>query len=398
MVPTPSMPDSIADANRAAVRAMSAGDFHGAQAILRRALLVATDNTNLWLNLAASCRALGDDDGALEALEGALRVSPRAFRALLMKGSLLEKRGERRQAAMLYGAAVALVPRRDVLDDATRSALDHGQRMHMAYVDELAAYIHREMGPIETRGDSVSARRVARFVELTLGRKQNYRQEPTEFFYPGLPAIEFWEREEFPWIGEFERAAPRMRAELLEILRDDFRDFVPYVDYPDGLPLDQWKALNQSRRWGALHLLKAGERVEENCRRCPQTLAALEPLPLPRVPRRSPAAMFSALQPGTRIPPHTGVANTRLVVHLPLIVPEGCGFRVGNETRHWREGQAWVFDDTIEHEAWNDSAEPRVIFICDVWNPRLSEFECQLIAEMMMAMDKFNGFVPETGL
>jgi aspartyl/asparaginyl beta-hydroxylase (cupin superfamily) len=108
--------------------------------------------------------------------------------------------------------------------------------------------------------------------------------------------------------------------------------------------------------------------------------------------------MFSALQPGTRIPPHTGVANTRLVVHLPLIVPEGCGFRVGNETRHWREGQAWVFDDTIEHEAWNDSAEPRVIFICDVWNPRLSEFECQLIAEMMMAMDKFNGFVPETGL
>ena len=98
----------------------------------------------------------------------------------------------------------------------------------------------------------------------------------------------------------------------------------------------------------------------------------MQALPQAVVPLRSPCAMYSALQPRTRIPPHTGVANFRLVVHLPLVLPPGCGFRVGSETRDWRIGEAWVFDDTIEHEAWNDSDEPRYIFICDIWNPRLS--------------------------
>ena len=85
--------------------------------------------------------------------------------------------------------------------------------------------------------------------------------------------------------------------------------------------------------------------------------------------------MFSLLAPHTRIPPHTGVANTRLVCHLPLIVPPGCGFRVGETIREWREGEAFVFDDTIEHEAWNDSDQLRVVLILDLWPPALSEAE-----------------------
>jgi aspartyl/asparaginyl beta-hydroxylase (cupin superfamily) len=104
--------------------------------------------------------------------------------------------------------------------------------------------------------------------------------------------------------------------------------------------------------------------------------------------------MFSVLQPHTRIPPHTGVANFRLVVHLPLILPAGCGFRVGGETREWRMGEAWVFDDTIEHEAWNDSEEARVILICDIWSPRLSEEERLAIAGVIAATDAFNGTGP----
>lgn len=93
------------------------------------------------------------------------------------------------------------------------------------------------------------------------------------------------------------------------------------------------------------------------------------------VPRRAPSVMFSILEPRTRIPAHTGVTNTRSTIHLPLIVPPGCGFRVGGETREWREGEAWAFDDTIEHEAWNDSDQPRVILIIDGWNPFLTDLE-----------------------
>jgi aspartyl/asparaginyl beta-hydroxylase (cupin superfamily) len=108
--------------------------------------------------------------------------------------------------------------------------------------------------------------------------------------------------------------------------------------------------------------------------------------------------MFSVLQPKTRIPSHTGVSNTRLVVHLPLILPPDCRFRVGNETRAWRDGEAWVFDDTIEHEAWNDSDRPRTILIFDIWSPYLSAAERELIARVTAAADAFNGADPEPGL
>ena len=77
--------------------------------------------------------------------------------------------------------------------------------------------------------------------------------------------------------------------------------------------------------------------------------------------------------------PHTGVTNTRLTVHLPLIVPPGCGFRVGATTREWLPGKAWVFDDTIQHEAWNLSDTPRAILIFDIWNPLLSAAERELV-------------------
>jgi aspartate beta-hydroxylase len=99
----------------------------------------------------------------------------------------------------------------------------------------------------------------------------------------------------------------------------------------------------------------------------------------------SPTAVFSALEPRAHIPPHTGSTNVRLLVHLPLILPGPARFRVGNEARSWEMGRAWVFDDTIEHEAWNDADLTRVILIFDVWNPLLGEAERERITEMMLA-------------
>jgi aspartyl/asparaginyl beta-hydroxylase (cupin superfamily) len=164
------------------------------------------------------------------------------------------------------------------------------------------------------------------------------------------------------------------------------------------MPLDQWRELNHSPRWSAFHFYEKGQPVAERCRRAPATMEVLARLPQAQVPLRSPSALFSVLQPKTRIPPHTGVANFRLVVHLPLIVPPGCGFRVGGETRQWRIGEAWVFDDTIEHEAWNDSEQTRIIFICDVWSPRLTPDERTVIGEIIAATDAFNGTQPTSSV
>jgi aspartyl/asparaginyl beta-hydroxylase (cupin superfamily) len=130
-------------------------------------------------------------------------------------------------------------------------------------------------------------------------------------------------------------------------------------------------------------LWENGRRIDANAEHCPRTMALLQELGQPAIDGACPNAMFSLLAPETAIPPHVGVNNSRLVCHLPLIVPDGCWFRVGAETRDWRPGEAFVFDDTIEHEALNPSDRLRVVFIFDIWHPDLSDVEREAVAALI---------------
>jgi aspartyl/asparaginyl beta-hydroxylase (cupin superfamily) len=382
------------------MQAMRAGDPARARAILDLAVVEHGRDIGLWLNLAGACRALSDVRAAFSAVEGALQVDPRSFLALLMKASLLERLGNPREAGLAYGVALTQAPDPATLDPPTRRALEHARAVHADYQQGLRRQLLDAVSDGKALGRTDESRRIGVFIEHLIGARQIFHQRPTAFFYPGLPSIEFYPRDDFPWLAGIEAASDAIRGELLAVMADDrLADrFAPYVDYPPGLPLDQWAELNQSPRWSAFYLFRNGEPVSGNTERCPATMAALNRAPQPSVIRRSPAAMFSVLQPNTRIPPHTGVSNTRLVVHLPLILPPDCRFRVGNETRAWRQGEAWVFDDTIEHEAWNDSDQPRTILIFDIWSPYLSEAEQELIAHVTAAADAFNGADPEPGL
>ena len=375
----------------AADQALRRRDTAEARRSFERALNLAPRRLDLWMGLAASQRAAGDTAAALASVGGALAVEPRFFPALLMKGSLLEALGRDKEAATTYGAAAKLAPPEASLTEATRRALAHAVEVHDAYADGLAAELKAA-----ARLDDLSGgvgRKAHAFAEAVAGRRRMFHQEPVQFHYPGLPAIEFWERDEFPFLAALEAETAAIRAEALAVWSEGSPDLVPYVDYPPGAPVDQWAELNRSLRWSAFHLLRDGVRVEANATKCPATMAALALVDGPTVPGRSPSAMFSILRPRTHIPPHTGVSNTRLVLHLPLIVPNDCGFRVGGETRPWREGEAFVFDDTIEHEAWNGSDRPRAVLICDVWNPRLSTEEREMIARLTAAFDRFSGAV-----
>ena len=389
--PAHEAPDTKA-LNQAALRALSAGDARRAKEILQQAVAADPAAAALQLNLAATYRALGELDAATAAVQAVLNLEPRNFMALLMKATILERQGETRQAGAAYGLALTQAPPPDRLDPATRKALEHAREVHAAYNAALFDAMAMAVADARSLGASGEGRRINAFVERLAGRRRAYQQQPMQFSYPGLPAIEFYDRDLFPWLSDIEAATGDVRGEFLAAFAgEDLQDFEPYVEYPDGLPLDQWAELNNSPRWSAFHLFKEGEKVEQNCRRCPKTIVALAALPQPQAPGRSPAAMFSLLLPRTRIPAHTGVSNTRLVVHLPLVLPPGCGFRVGSETRAWKMGEAWVFDDTIEHEAWNDSDQPRAILIFDVWSPFLSEDERALVVQVMNAMDKFHG-------
>jgi aspartate beta-hydroxylase len=392
-----SSPEAVAELRAAADAAAVRGDLTSARARLEQAVRLQAGDVDLWMRLAGCCRGLGDHEAAAAAVEAALRVDPRAFLALLMKASLIERQGDARLAAIAYGVALTQVPADELLNPSLRGAVAHARQLHGRHIDELEAALKAEVGRELGAGSTPHQRRAEVFAERVVGKRRVYHQQPVQFHYPDLPEIEFHDRGDFPWLAELEAATGEIRAELIEILREDGDDLQPYVNYPEGTPLDQWAELNRSSRWGAFHLFYDGREVVWNAKRAPKTMAAIARLPQPHVQGRSPAAMFSVLQPRTRIPPHTGIANTRLVMHLPLIVPQGCGFRVGSETRQWREGEAWVFDDTIEHEAWNDSDQPRTILICDVWNPRLDEEERRAITGLMSAMDRFNQSGPAGG-
>ncbi|HEX3920301.1 MAG TPA: aspartyl/asparaginyl beta-hydroxylase domain-containing protein [Caulobacteraceae bacterium] len=393
MTLSPSAPPAEVDALVAAAgRAAQSGAVAEARTLLEQATRVDPANLALWLNLAGCCRAMGDLAAALGAVEAALVLDPRDFVGLLMKASLLERLGAPHQAGAAYGVALTQAPPPELTPPELRGPVDHARRIHARYEEQLGDTLRRGLGAGAAIGPA--ARRLNAFIDHLAGRRRIYHQQPARFHYPGLPELEFHDREDFPWLEAFEAATPQIRAELDSVLALDRDGLEPYVNYPPNVPLDQWAELNRSPRWSSYHLLKGGRPVEDHCRRCPRTLAAIAQLPQPRVAGRSPAAMFSILLPHTRIPPHTGVANTRLVVHLPLIVPEGCSFRVGAESRPWRVGEAWVFDDTIEHEAWNGSDAWRAILICDIWNPRLGDEERAMIAEVMAAKDAFEGAAP----
>jgi aspartate beta-hydroxylase len=263
----------------------------------------------------------------------------------------------------------------DGLPEPVREALSHGAGLIQVEDEERAAALAAPLDALCAAHPGADLSRALAYAEQRTGRRKVYVQQPVGGHFPYLPAIEFFPDALFPWFAALEAAADAIRGELQSLLEERDRGFRPYVAFDPTQPVNQWAELNHSPRWSAWFFWEDGVKEEANCVRCPATAALLERLPLLDLPGKGPTAMFSILEPRTRIPPHTGSNNVRATVHLPLIVPEGCGFRVGAETRIFRAGKAWAFDDTIEHEAWNDSDTPRAIFILDTWNPLLSEAE-----------------------
>jgi aspartyl/asparaginyl beta-hydroxylase (cupin superfamily) len=204
----------------------------------------------------------------------------------------------------------------------------------------------------------------------------SYPQDPTHYHYPGLPRIEFYDPAQFDWVPTIEAATSAIREELVGLLATAGDELRPFVQNDEGVPLGVGKALLDGRDWGLLALCEQGWLTPDYIERCPRTWeTVLRHAPVPRVPGWGPSVVFSMLKAGAHIGAHTGMYNTRLICHLPLIVPSGCRFRVGNEVREWEEGKLLIFDDTIEHEAWNDGPDDRVILLFDIWRPELTEQE-----------------------
>jgi aspartyl/asparaginyl beta-hydroxylase (cupin superfamily) len=328
--------------------------------------------------------------------DAALALEPLNLRALLLKADLFHATGDGPAAASFYLAVVKAAEQSPSASVELRAEVERAQALAERYQSQLKAALERALESTVSNNNGVSSR-FRQSVDILLGRRQAYPQQPKHYFFPELAAVQFHPREKFPWLPQVESATNDIRTELQALLQDESA-FVPYVQRDPARPALSAGGMFNNPDWSALYLWKNGEPVAENESRCPRTMNALRGLPLTQVPGRSPSILFSMLRPGAHIPAHVGFVNTRLICHLPLIVPEGCSFRVGNETRHWVEGQAWVFDDTIEHEAWNRSDLPRVILLFEVWQPELTAAERAAVSELFSALDSHPGAKADWGI
>jgi len=329
----------------------------------------------VWMLLAVSRRADNDLEGEEHALNRLLEIEPGSVRGHIMKGDCRAAAGDNPTAIHYYRSALRLAEGRqlpaEVMEDLRRAERGLAALEQLEHQAREARLTARGLPPEQW------SERLSHALELAAGRRKLYLQQPTAFNYPGLAHIQFFDPAQFDWAAEVEAATPAIRKELEELLEqqgtDEFRAYIQAGS--DEVRMDQNKELLDNKDWSALFLCENGWTVPKIVERCPRTWETMLRAPLPRIPGWGPTVMFSLLKAGARIHPHTGMFNTRLVCHLPLIVPPGCRFRVGNEVREWEEGKLLIFDDTIEHEAWNDSSEDRVILIFDIWRPELSEQE-----------------------
>jgi len=310
-----------------------------------------------------------------------------SLEALLDRADDFAHRGDAKAAMSFYQAALRNARTANLGDQATVERLRSAQAFIKQRSNEFLCSLDKALEEIAP-DNPTAALRLSHALEMLKGERSIYPQQPSVFYYPYLAQRQFFERDEFDWAAGLEARSAIIRDELIALLSEDAQ-FRPYVDDDPDRPHRDFHGLNNDPSWSAFYLWKDGQIVEDNAARCPRTVDALKQLPLTHIGARTPVVLFSRLSPGAHIPPHCGMLNSRVICHLPLIVPDGCWLRVGNETREWEEGKLMMFDDSIEHEARNPTAGLRVILLFDVWRPELSDAERHAISAIFQSIDSF---------
>lgn len=390
-------PGQVQAMTRLAQCHLELGDRDAARTLLDEALAAKPGHAMAHALLARIHVAEGDGERALRALDAAIRHDPGAWGALFEKARLLEAAGRSREAALAWSTGLQALPPEMARAPALQATLRHARDATMANQRELRDFLQARTAGLRAQERRRDVERFEHCLDIVTGKRAFVTAKPLSLAMPELPAIQFFHREDFDWAPAVEAATPDILAELEAVSAGDRAGFEPYVQTRPGEAAGQFEELDSNLAWGAYFLWKHGSRIDAHCARCPATVAAVEQAPMVHVRARAPAVLFSELQPGTHIPPHHGATNTRLTVHLPLVVPEGCAFRVGDDTRPWVPGELFIFDDTILHEAWNRGASRRVVLIFDIWHPMLTALERELVKQTVEGLVEFYDDAVELG-
>jgi aspartate beta-hydroxylase len=387
-------PRDIESMNVLALIALRRGQLVPAQQWLDASLRVNPDHALTRHYLGRVHDAAGNVDAAVAEHHAAIRLAPQMFVVRLHYAAALERAGQIEQAAIHYFRAKqdAQAQGRWISPETTAPALrpvvEHA--VQVVRSTRRAAY-ENLLAPLRQQYGSDSLKRVEQCLRIYFFEEApvypDPRQRPTFLYFPGLPPQAYLDRALFPWIEQLEAQTDAIREELLGLLPSEAgRERVFTSEAIEQVNL---RGLNAPPSWNGYYFYRHGIRRDDNCLSCPVTARSLDLLPLSHVREHGPEVLFSVFTAGTHLLPHRGVTNTRLVGHLPLIVPADCALNVGGEIHAWREGRAVIFDDTYEHEAWNRSQQTRVVLIFDLWNPHLTEVEQAAIAQLVPAMGDF---------
>ena len=342
-----------------------------------------------WLDQARAAHQRGDAAAESAALDGAIRADRGNIAAILAMAELKRRLQDDRAAGSFYRLALGTAAQAPNVPPALHPGL---QRAEAFLAATERAFAHHLLTRLRDVGIDASNAppRVAEALRLLAGEQPLYLQQPSMFYFPGLAQRPFFERTAFDWVPAVEAATDAIRAELQGLVDHGGDRFGPYVTASADRPPPNNPLLDKPD-WGAAWLWKNGRVAEGMDDLCPETLAALARAPRPMIPNRAPMALFSRLTPGTHIQPHHGMLNTRLICHLPLVVPGGCALRVGGETRAWREGEMIIFDDSFEHEAWNRGPSDRTILLFEIWRPDIDADEREQLTRIFSAIDSYSG-------
>jgi aspartate beta-hydroxylase len=371
------------------------GQFHRARELLERAVSIRPDHAASHHHLGRALELLGDLNGSAEHHRRAAQLDAELPAARLHLAAVLERMGNQHESLVQYCRVLgamqsqgkwvdrsttppALVP---LVEHAVRSVRTGRRSMY-----------ERLLAPLDAKFGAGEMRRVHHMLRAYLGEEPapyaDPRQRPTFLYFPGLPTAPYFDRAVFPWLADFEAQTPAISSELAALLpRPEVAERVFSTKALEDQNLRGTRPSPPS--WTGHYFYRSGMRRDENCAACPATTTALDNLPLCYVARHGPEVLFSVFTPGTHLLPHKGVTNTRVVGHLPLIVPADCALKVGGEEHTWQKGRVVVFDDTYDHEAWNRSDTIRVVLIFDMWNPYLTEVERLATAQLVEATGEF---------
>jgi aspartate beta-hydroxylase len=339
-----------------------------AATMLRKAIACDPESPEAHQHLGTALQRLGRHADALEHHARALALAPGYAEALHGRGTALLALGRAAEAVAALEEATAEEPDSAAIRLALASALQGAKRWDEAFVHyrHAAALDPANATPL-SNALGAFARQCPELAQQGMARLNRYvtafltnHANPRMGIYPGLTSAPFHDPARLAGARALEQNYSAIRAEI------------------DGLAAGAFQAESEGLMargtWDVLLLYERGRKNAENCARCPVITRIIEGHGTVRT--HAGLLYVSKLSPGTEIKPHRGPTNLRLRCHLGVTVPEGdCGLKVGGETRRWQEGRCLLFDDSLEHEAWNRAATPRIVLIIDFWHPDLTPAE-----------------------